>query len=76
MAKNQAPQPVAEEVKSIVDAGPVAITLDEFCTRHSKTDRRVELIGAFHFDETRSGRTKDLEDKYLARFEAFATQPV
>lgn len=58
------------------EAGPAELTLDEFCTRHSKADRRVELIGAFHSEEVRNGRVKDLESNYLERFEAFATQPV
>lgn len=52
------------------------ITLDEFCQRHSKVDRRVELIGGFHSAEVRAGHAKDLEASYLARFEAFATKPV
>lgn len=69
--KNQEPQTV-----EATEAGPAEVTLDEFCTRHSKVDRRVELIGAFHSDEVRNGRVKDLESKYLERFEAFATQPV
>lgn len=56
------------------DAEPV--TLDEFCMRLSKSDKRVELIGAFHFVENKAGRLKDAEHKYQARFEAFVNKPV
>ena len=52
------------------------ITLDEFCRRHSKVDRRVELLRGFHSAEVRAGHAKDLEASYLARFKAFATKPV
>jgi hypothetical protein len=52
------------------------VTLDEFCTRLSMTDRRVELIGGFHFVETQAGRNKDAESNYQARYTAFLTKPV
>lgn len=52
-----------------------SITLDEFCTRLSKTDRRVELIGAFHFDEKRGERVKDTEANFSGRFDKFANKP-
>lgn len=52
-----------------------AITVEEFCTRLSQNDRRVELIGAFHFDEKRSGRIKDSESAFAERFDKFATTP-
>ncbi len=51
------------------------LTLDEFCSRLSINDRRVELIGAFHSTEKAAGRTKDLESKYSARYTAFINQP-
>jgi hypothetical protein len=51
------------------------LTLDEVCSRMSLTDRRVELIGAFHADEKANGRTKDTETAYKARFVAFCKQP-
>lgn len=53
-----------------------ALTLEEFCTRLSMTDRRVELIGGWHSDEQRSGVVKDTESAFRARFVAFATKPV
>lgn len=52
------------------------VTLEEFCTRISKTDRRVELIGAFHHVEKAAGRVKDAESAFAARFADFANQPV
>ena len=51
------------------------ITVDEFCTRLSKTDKRVELIGAFHFDEKQAGRIKDADSAFSARFVEFANKP-
>jgi uncharacterized NAD(P)/FAD-binding protein YdhS len=59
----------------VVAAVPL-VTLNEFCTRLSMTDRRVELIGGFHFTETQAGRLKDAESNYQARYTAFLTKPV
>ncbi|SAK98686.1 hypothetical protein AWB80_07570 [Caballeronia pedi] len=61
-----------------VSASPVVadVTLDEFCVRLSRSDRRVELIAAFHFTETSAGRFKDAESNYQSRFTAFVTKPV
>ena len=55
------------------DAFPLAI--DEFCARLSISDRRVELIGAFHTVEKAAGRVKDLESAFAERFAAFVNQP-
>lgn len=52
------------------------IPLSEFCRQLSMKDRRVELIGAFHFTETAAQRTQDTEQNYRARFEAFIKKPV
>lgn len=57
-------------------AAPADVTLDEFCTRLSLTDKRVELIGGFHHVEKKHRRFKDAEPKYRARFEAFVNKPV
>lgn len=51
------------------------LTIEEFCTRLSKTDKRVELIGAFHATETQAGRIKDREKNFASRFDAFVTKP-
>lgn len=55
---------------------PPEVTLEEFCARRSSTDKRVELIGAFHADEIRQQHFKDAESEYVSRLEAFATKPV
>lgn len=51
------------------------ITAEEFCTRLSVTDRRVELIGAFFHQEQVAGRQRDTHGAFAARFDAFARQP-
>lgn len=51
------------------------LTLTEFCTRLSATDRRVELIGGFFAATKAQGVIKDTEAGFAARFEAFATKP-
>lgn len=50
--------------------------IDEFCRLLSMKDRRVELIGAFHFVESANNRTLDTEQNFSARFEAFTKKPV
>lgn len=52
-----------------------ALSLHEFCTRASATDRRVELIGGFEHAERVAGRLKDTESAYAKRLVAFANQP-
>ena len=51
------------------------LPLDEFCSRLSATDKRVELIGAFHHSEKVAGRNKDNSSAYAARFVEFCNQP-
>jgi hypothetical protein len=65
-----------KEAQTAVEAAPEELTLEEFCRRHSMSDRRVELLGGFHFAEKSAGHAKDLESNYLDRFEAFANKPV
>lgn len=57
------------------DANEFPVTLDEFCARLSADDKRVELIAAFHHDETAAGRLRDLEGLYHSRFADLATRP-
>lgn len=52
------------------------LSIDEFCSRLSQKDKRVELIGAFHHVEVAAGRAKGSEADYQARFEQFVNQPV
>ena len=51
------------------------VLLEEWCAAHSKTDSRVELLGAFHALEKAAGRVKDLPSAILARFHAFVDAP-
>ena len=50
-------------------------TVDHFCAALSATDKRVELIGAFHNAELAAKRPADTHDNYQTRFGAFAAQP-
>lgn len=58
-------------------AVPVAPTaapknaLEEFCAHLSLSDKRVELIAAFHHVEASAKRIIDTFEAYKARFEAF-----
>lgn len=69
-----------KEAVDVVEAPPVAdvqpLTLQEFCTRLSSKDKRVEMIGAFHYSETFAGIVKDTEAAFSSRFAAFVTKPV
>lgn len=51
------------------------VGLDEFCAAHSREDKRVELLGAFHGSEKRAGNLKDTPTNYRARLVAFAKKP-
>lgn len=52
-----------------------ALTLDEYCTRLSGRDNRVELIGAFYAYEVRNGHVSDVESAFESRYVAFADMP-
>jgi hypothetical protein len=64
-----------EKAAATVVADAFPLSLNEFCTRLSKTDRRVELIGAFQSSEKRAGRNKDTESAFAARYSDFINQP-
>lgn len=78
--KNQASEQPSNTSSEIVPSEPTAPqeseTLDEFCTRLSQTDKRVEMIGAFHAQERQAGRTKDVASAFTARYQSFCNQPV
>lgn len=65
----------APETKAAVAPGNFPLTIEEFCSRLSLTDRRVALIGGFCHAEKRAGRVRDTADKFDARFKAFAGAP-
>jgi hypothetical protein len=73
--KNQESAPDAVNPDGAQVAGDFPLSLSEFCQRLSTSDRRVELIAAFHHAETGAGHGQDTEANYRARFEAFVTQP-
>ena len=66
-------QSVVLNATSVNDEFP--LSLDEFCSRLSSTDKRVETIGAFHHTEKAAGRNKDIESAYIARYSDFINQP-
>lgn len=71
----QAPAaPAATEPTPIAVSGE-PISIDEFCTRTSATDRRVEMLGAFALVERKAGRLKDTADAFAKRYQSFTTQP-
>ncbi len=75
MARAVETEEAAAAPAQITEPGEFPLTLEEFCSRLSTTDKRVELIGAFAHDETRAGRIKGLASEYEARFRAFVTKP-
>lgn len=66
---------VAAAVAEPTASAEFPLSLSEFCTRLSASDKRVELIGAFEHAERVAGRESDLESIYTGRYAAFATQP-
>ena len=68
----QTATPVAAPAAPVDD---YPLTLAEFCQRLSAGDRRVEMIGAFHYTEKAAGREKDTHSAYAARFVAFCNAP-
>lgn len=67
---------------SPVEAAPVddvvvnEVVLEEFCARLSGTDKRVELIQGFYFEQKRDGKIKGTDAEYHASFQVFITKPV
>lgn len=68
-------KPAEAEAKPAVEEAEFPLALNEACARISATDRRVEMIGAFHASEKAAGRSKDLESAYRERFAAFCNAP-
>jgi hypothetical protein len=65
------------DVKNPVDEiAAESLTLDEFCARLSKTDKRVELIGGFFADAKKRGHNKDVDVGFLRAFAEYADRPV
>lgn len=62
--------PAVEAVKS-----PPKITIEEFCSLLSKKDKRVEMLGGFHFYMKKIGMKKEIYVDFLAAYEAFQRMP-
>lgn len=69
-------KPQAQDFNVQNDQGEFPLELDEFCSRLSSFDNRVELIAAFNSVERQAGRLTDTSTAYRARFDAFAVAPV
>lgn len=69
-------KPQAADDAQAAEPSEFALPLDEFCAQLSRTDKRVELIAAFHAHERANGRMVDLPSTYTGRFAAFAAAPV
>lgn len=63
----------AAPAQPVEDSFP--LTLDEFCSQQSKSDKRVALIGGFYASEKAGGRVKDTAAAFQARYEKFIKQP-
>lgn len=50
------------------------LTIEEFCTELSKTDKRPEMIYAFSKDEMRNGRVRDTAENFQSRYVAFGAR--
>jgi hypothetical protein len=79
-AKNQDPQELQEpqepQAPQIVEeVSEFPLSLEEFCTRASVADRRVELLNAFAKSEIAAGNRKDVQSAFERRYVAFANQP-
>lgn len=76
MAK-ASPEKVAEAPAAVEEtqtAFPLSLT--EFCTRLSETERRHALIAGFYYTENAAGKTKDLASEYAKRFAEFLETPI
>jgi hypothetical protein len=66
---------VAQVIEPVNSIDEFPLSVDEFCTSLSLTDRRVELIGAFNSIEKQAGNLKDTRTAYAARYQAFINAP-
>lgn len=49
----------------------IPLSLEEFCQRLSRKDKRIELVGAFHFAMTRRGLNWAYEAEFATAFHDF-----
>ena len=74
MAKTDNPTVIDIPVSNATPA-EFSLGLEEFCTRLSHTEKRVELLSAFHHTELLAGKVQDTSTAYTARYTAFANRP-
>ncbi len=73
---------VADSREDVVEKPPVnppdefTVSLNEFCIRLSKTDKRVEMIGGFHHSMTKEGTTSGKTVFYQQAYTKFTTAPI
>jgi hypothetical protein len=77
---NQQTETTTNETAAAAPAAAAAapseeVTLEEFCIRLSKSDKRVEMIGGFNASETAAGHVKDTEASFRARYDQFCNKP-
>lgn len=65
------PVPVPEATP----APALRTSLDDFCAALSATVPKTILISAFHAEERRAGRLRDVAADYRARFDGFRRRP-
>jgi hypothetical protein len=67
--------PATTAAPQVEDNSAIPLSLEEYCLRRSRTDRRVEMLGAFESDARRNGHLRDTEPGFDARFTAFCNKP-
>lgn len=73
MATAKPTDTVAEQAAA--EPAEFPLSVEEWCTQLSATDRRPELIGAFASVEAKAGRGRDLPSAYAKRYGAFIKTP-
>ncbi len=68
--------PVADTPVAVAADAPAEMLLEEFCSRLSGNDKRVELVNGFYYDEKQAGHIKGIESEFKARFAEFINKPV
>ena len=62
-----------EGLGSAAAVAATRVSIDEFCTRASIADTRVELLSAFAAREKGAGRVLDTEDAFAGRLKEFSS---
>lgn len=76
LKKEEAAATAVASAPSVMAAGVMKTSLNEFCIRVSQSVTRPELISAFEYTERAARRLSDTDEAYRARFAAFVNKPV